>query len=68
MEPFDGEFKAKGVFEVPFAKPGAQLMLNGSGMAARQRSGWVLTAEPPGERATEQVALVVAASPVTAPV
>jgi hypothetical protein len=68
MEAVDRQFKAKGVFQVPFAKPGVELMLDGGGMNAGKRAGIVATTQPPGERAAEQVALIIAAPPVPASV
>jgi len=68
METVDRQFKAKGIFEVSFAKPGAELMLDGGGMNTRQRAGIILTAKPPGEGTADQVALIVTASPVAASV
>ena len=64
METVDRQFKAKGIFEVSFAQPGAELMLDGGGMNTRQRAGLVPTAEPPREGTAEQVTLVIAAPPV----
>jgi hypothetical protein len=37
METFDRQFKAKGIFQVSFAKPGIELMLYGGGMDAFKR-------------------------------
>jgi hypothetical protein len=68
MEAFDREFKTKGIFEVPFAKPGRELMLDGRIMDAFERTGVVPATEPSRERAAKQVTLVVAASPVSATV
>ena len=64
METVDRQFKAKGIFEVSFAKPGAELMLDGGGMNTRQRAGIILTAKPPGEGTADQVTLVIAPPPV----
>lgn len=49
MEAFDREFKTKGIFEVPFAKPGRELMLDGRVMDAFERTGVVPATEPSGE-------------------
>ncbi|AMX07855.1 hypothetical protein A0R60_3621 [Enterobacter asburiae] len=68
METVDRQFKAKGIFEVSFAKPGAELMLDGGGMNACQRVGLIPAAEPPREGTADQVTLVIAAPPVPTPV
>jgi len=68
METVDRQLKAKGIFEVSFAKPGAELVLNGGGVDARKRAGVIPTAEPVGEGAADQIALVIAAPPVSASV
>lgn len=64
MEAVNRQFKAKGIFEVSFAQPGVELMLNGGGMYAGECAGSVSTAEPAGERTAEQVALIVTTPPV----
>lgn len=64
MEAVDRQFKAKGIFEVSFAKPGVELMLDGSGMNTRKRAGVIPTAKPAGEGTADQIALVIAAPPV----
>jgi hypothetical protein len=68
METVDRQFKAKGIFEVSFAKPGAELMLDGGGVNTRERAGVIPTSEPSGEGTADQVALVIAAPPVPAAV
>ncbi|BDK27692.1 hypothetical protein FJMB80151_44530 [Enterobacter hormaechei] len=64
MEAVDRQFKAKGVFQVPFARPGVEPVLNGSGMSTFQRRGWVPATQPVGERTAQQVALIVSPPPV----
>ncbi|GMQ39567.1 hypothetical protein EAI6_38190 [Enterobacter asburiae] len=64
METVDRQFKAKGIFEVSFAQPGAELMLDGGSMNSCKRAGLIPTSEPPREGTADQVALVIAAPPV----
>ncbi|GGD30758.1 hypothetical protein GCM10011513_30370 [Franconibacter daqui] len=63
MESFNRQFKPEGVFQVPSAQPGAQMMLNGRCAHPTDGAGFILTTKPARQASGEQIALVITAAP-----